>query len=540
MFKKSFLSFRHFLPFFLIFGGFLILEAGYFIAQNRLAERLPFGVQVADAEYSLVSANDAISELETRAQNFTLRPMLFEFDGKTVEIPPAEFDLTFEIAKKIGVLKNEIFNFSEISLPVSLNEKRLRRVLLSYFPELEFSATDARVFLNEVGELEILPERDGRQTDFAEIATAIKKNSGVLADAKVIIENDPVEPKVFAEDLESFREELAEIVKRKLVLKETEYERFEISLLDRLTWFDFDQGEVVLKKDLIEKFVSRELNPLLAKLPRDVSITRTIDGAIEFDGIAQSGRAVDSTALFEKMSRAIESGAEELEIPFRVLPAPVKVATDLANAGIQELVGEAVTNYSGSPLNRQHNIRVAAARLNGKILEPEAEFSFIDALGPVTLSNGYRQELIIKEGDIIPEVGGGVCQVSTTFFRTALNTGLPITDQRPHSMKVTYYDPPGLDATIYPGSADLKFINDTGSPILIQTAVEGTSLRVNFFGTSDGRNVKLAGPFYPDGSPVTNLKLAGLKMFWTRKVDKDGETKISETYNAAYRIMPAH
>lgn len=531
---------QNFLPFFVIFGVFLLLESGYFVTRNQLAERLPFGVRVADAEYSLVPADEAISELETRANNFALRPMVFEVGGQTAEILPAEFDLSFAIAPRIGVLKNEIFNFGEVDLPTDLNEKRLRRILLAHFPELEYGVTDAKIFLNEAGELEILPEKSGRKTNFAKIADAIKKNSGKFSSTPITVESESIEPQVFAAELEPFRDQLTKIIAENLVLKKTEYERFELNLADRIAWFGFDGENIFLKKDAIDKFVTKELDPLLAELPRDVTIAHNLDGTIAFTGIAKNGRAVDNERLFGKIADAIKNGQRELTIPFRTLPAPVKVAEDLQNEGIRELVGEAVTNYGGSPVNRQHNIRVAADRLNGKIIEPGAEFSFVDALGPVTLANGYRQELVIKEGDIIPEVGGGVCQVSTTFFRAALNTGVPITDQKPHSMKVSYYDPPGLDATIYPGSADLKFLNDTSTPILIQTAVEGTSLRVNFFGTSDGRSVKMAGPFYPNGDPVTNLRLAGLRMFWTREVARNGETTISETYNASYKIMPKH
>ncbi|MFA6457949.1 MAG: VanW family protein [Patescibacteria group bacterium] len=531
---------QNFLPFFAIFGIFLLLEVGYFTVRNQFVERLPFGIRIADAEYSLVTADEAISELETRAGNYTLRPLVFEFTGQTAEILPAEFDLRFSVATQVGVLKNEIFNFSEVALPTSLNAKRLRRVLLTHFPELEYSATDARVFLNATGTLEILPEKSGRKTDFTKIVDAVQKNAGKFSSAKVVIANEPIEPKVFASELEPFRERLTKIVSEKMVLKKTEYERFELNLADRIAWFGFDSDSIFLKKELVTKFITDELNPLLGELPRDVTITRNLDGAVAFDGIAQNGRAIDGDALFTELLAAIADGQRELLIPFRVLPAPVKVAEDLKNVGIRELIGEDVTNYAGSPTNRQHNIRVAAGRLNGKIIEPGAEFSFVGALGPVTLANGYRQELVIKEGDIIPEVGGGVCQVSTTFFRTALSAGVPITDQKPHSMKVSYYDPPGLDATIYPGSADLKFLNDTGAPILIQTAIDGTSLRVNFFGTSDGRAVKLAGPFYPNGDPVTNLRLAGLRMFWTREVAKNGETTINEKYSASYKIMPKH
>lgn len=538
--KKSISKFRQFLPFFIIFGAFLILEGGYFLAQNRLAERLPFGVRIANAEYSLVTADDAIDELETRALNFTLRSIVFEFENETIEIFPTEFDLIFAVSKKIGILKKEILNFGEIILPTSLNEKRLRRILLAHFPNLEFGATDARVFLNEKNELEVLPERNGRTTDFTKIADTIKKNSGRLSNKKIVLKSEPIKPKIFANELEKFRDELAQIVTQKLILKKTEYERFEIKLDNRLAWFDFDDEKVILKKDAIEQFVARELNPLTAELPRDVAITRELDGAIKFDGVAKSGRAVDVEKLFNELSNALANNDLEIKIPFRILAAPIKIADDLKNDGIRELVGEAITNYKGSPANRQHNIRIAAAKLNGKIIAPNEEFSFIESLGLISISNGYRQELIIKKGDITPEVGGGVCQVSTTFFRTALDAGLPITDQRPHSMKVSYYSPPGLDATIYPGSADLKFVNDTNFPILIQTVVKEATLRVNFFGTRDGREVKLAGPFYPNGDAITNLRLAGLRMFWTREVTKNGETTISEKYNSSYQIMPEH
>ncbi|MFH0833778.1 MAG: VanW family protein [Patescibacteria group bacterium] len=531
---------KSFLPFFLIFALFLLLEAGYFVLQNRLADRLPFGIKIADAEYSLVPARTAIAELETRAKNFALQPIEFEVGGETAQIAPAEFDLNFAVAQGVGLLRGEVLHLGSVALPVQLNEKRLRRILLSHFPELEYGATQAKVYLNEKGELQILPEKTGRETDFAALATQIKENTGEFRNPKIVIESHAIEPTILAKDLEPFRAELVKIIAKPLVLQKTAYERFEINLADRIAWFGFEDGKVILKKELVQRFVEQELNPLLTELPHDVVISKDASGQIVFEGVAKNGQTVDGDALFEKISDALRKDDRLIDLPFQILPAPIKIADELKDLGIHELVGESVTNYSGSPANRQFNIKVAAAKLNGKIIEPDAEFSFIKTLGPITTATGYRQELIIKDGDIIPEVGGGVCQVSTTVFRTALDTGLPITAQRPHSFKVVYYDPPGLDATIYPGSADLKFVNDTGAPILLQTAVEGTTLRVNFFGTNDGRAVKLAGPFYPNGDPVTNLKLAGLRMFWTREVDKKDGEAISETYKASYKIMPKH
>jgi vancomycin resistance protein YoaR len=76
-------------------------------------------------------------------------------------------------------------------------------------------------------------------------------------------------------------------------------------------------------------------------------------------------------------------------------------------------------------------------------------------------------ELVIKKEGTVPEFGGGLCQVSSTAFRAAMNGGLPITQRRNHAYAVQYYAPQGTDATIYPGVVDLKFINDTPGDILI-------------------------------------------------------------------------
>jgi len=541
--RKKWKQLNNFLPFLVIFGVLLILESSYFLARNELSHRLPFGVKIANTEFGLIEAEAAKAELEILVQKFSQQPLRFEFEDEVLEILPAEVDLNFAIERKIGVLKNQLVNFEAVEIPTSLNEKRLRKLLLVKFPELEYSPTDAKVFLGKDGELKILAEKNGHQTDFGKIATGLKKIVGSFSSEILKIENVEIPPKILAKQLEPFREELRKIIAEKLILKKTEYERFEIDLAQRIAWFDFkENGELklFLKADEIDKFVEKELNLLVGELPHDTAITQNLEGEIEFEGVAKNGKTVVSEKLFERISAALESGKREIEIPFRILPAPVKVTDELRDLGIVELVGEAITNYDGSPANRQHNIRVAAKRLNGKLIPDGEKFSFLNNLGLVTERNGYRRELVIKEGDIVPEIGGGVCQVSTTFFRTALNAGLPITRQKPHSMKVSYYNPPGLDATVYPGSVDLEFLNDTGHPLLIQTAVEGAQLRVNFFGTSDGRSVKMAGPFYPNGNPVTNLSRAGMRMFWLREILAVDSEKIEERYDAAYRLMPVH
>lgn len=174
--------------------------------------------------------------------------------------------------------------------------------------------------------------------------------------------------------------------------------------------------------------------------------------------------------------------------------------------GITALLGEGTSKFTGSPAHRIHNIRVGAERFTDIIIAPGASFSFVNHLGDVDATTGYLPELVIKSGKVIPEYGGGLCQVSTTLFRATIYAGLPILERRPHSFPVHYYNPQGFDATIYPGAADLRFVNNTPGPILIQSRVEGTMITFAMFGASDGRTVTLDGPHQYDVQPDGSMK----------------------------------
>jgi hypothetical protein len=128
------------------------------------------------------------------------------------------------------------------------------------------------------------------------------------------------------------------------------------------------------------------------------------------------------------------------------------------------------------------------------VIAPGEEFSFTTRLGSVDAASGYLPELVIADDETRPEYGGGLCQVSTTMYRAALNAGFPITDRSPHQYRVSYYEPAGQDATIYVPNPDLKFINDTKNYVMIEAVIDGSILTFNFYGTKDGREVTVTEP----------------------------------------------
>ncbi len=222
-----------------------------------------------------------------------------------------------------------------------------------------------------------------------------------------------------------------------------------------------------------------------------------------------------------KKNTDIELVVEETE--------PVINQKTITAKGIDTLLGRGESNFSGSPKNRRYNIAVGAAKFNNTLIAPDEEFSFNKILGEVDEKTGYLPDLVIKNDRTTPEYGGGLCQVSTTAFRAAIYSGLPITERRPHSYPVVYYNPQGMDATIYPPHPDLRFKNDTGGFILIQTKILKDKLIFNFFGKKTGRRIKIIGPNIYDKMPDGSMKA----VFW-REIYEGEKLVKKEVFRSVY------
>ncbi len=254
-----------------------------------------------------------------------------------------------------------------------------------------------------------------------------------------------------------------------------------------------------------------------------------VDGRVTKFTPPQLGRSIDRYNSTLQIIEGLEDGRTSVEVTVSTTQ-PEKPLSELNQLGITELIGRGESKFAGSPSNRLHNIRVGIEKMSGIIVNPGEEFSFNKYLGPVEAYAGFLPELVIKGNQTIPELGGGLCQVSSTLFRGIMNAGLPVTQRRNHSYAVQYYAPNGTDATIYPGVIDLKFTNDTAHSILIWPYFKSpTHIVFDFYGTSDGREVILPQPYTYDKKPDGSLKAT-----WKRTVIKNGEKK-EDVFNSTYR-----
>ncbi len=318
----------------------------------------------------------------------------------------------------------------------------------------------------------------------------------------------------------------------------------------------------------------QKLNEYLAELYGEIN-EEPVEAVFNF----QNGRVIEFNAsengrkVKEEELKQLVLGKAKLILTYTsqkivTIPVPTEnlepelTTEKVNNMGIKELIGVGKSEFKGSIPNRVYNINLASSRLNGILVPPGETFSFAKAIGDISSYTGYKQAFVISGGKTVLGDGGGVCQVSTTLFRAILDSGLPIEERNAHSYRVGYYEQdslPGVDATVYVPSVDLKFKNDTANHVLIQTEVDlnNSVLKFLFYGTSDGRIAEVGTPVvtnqtpapeprYEDDPSLPNGQIKqidfaapGANVYFTRTVTKNGEIIISDKFNSNFRPWQA-
>ncbi len=199
------------------------------------------------------------------------------------------------------------------------------------------------------------------------------------------------------------------------------------------------------------------------------------------------GKQVNASALKADILASLKGGFEAVNVKYltafrRTTLQSVRLCTTL--------LGAYTTRFDPSNTNRASNIRLAAALLNGVVLDGGKTLSFNDTVGARLPERGFRKAKIIENGEYVEGVGGGVCQVSTTLYNAALLSGMTVTEYHPHSLAVGYVGP-SRDAMVSGSSCDLKFKNPSSTPVYIRARTGDGSVTFELYGKSDGAKYSL-------------------------------------------------
>jgi len=198
----------------------------------------------------------------------------------------------------------------------------------------------------------------------------------------------------------------------------------------------------------------------------------------------RTGRAVRRDALAAAIQRAIRAGRHSVAVPTQTLRPAV---TARAARRVRSLIATFTTYYAPAP--RVTNIQLIARAVDGTVVAPGGRFSLNQTAGPRTSADGYVEAPFIADGRLVPTIGGGVSQFSTTIYNAAYFAGLRLDSHRPHSFFIDRY-PAGRESTLNYPDIDLAWTNDTDAPVLVRTVADGSAVTVSLYGDNGGRRVR--------------------------------------------------
>jgi vancomycin resistance protein YoaR len=566
---------------------FLVTPVGYGLAYNG---RIFPGIWVAGVDLSGLSADEAASLLSERIQYPSGGKVVFQ-DGSTVwSATPAELGLSYDAqntalaaynAGRIGGLTERFLSrfrawYGGVDLsPVFIfNEKAAQDYLHGIAAQVDKPILEASIGLQGI-EVTVNSGQVGRQLDVPSAQAAVNAQLQTLTDGIIPLVVKETPPVIL--DASQQAAIARQILSAPLVLKLDNRAEgdpgpwtIEPSVLatmltiQRVETEAGGQYQVGLDQRLLRTYLEG-LAPSLLSWPVNARFIFNDDThQLEVIEPAVIGRSLDMETSLQQINQKLAEGAHEITLDLEYTNPQVTDDATAEQLNIREPVSVYTSYFYGSSGERIQNIQLAAARFHGLLIPPGGTLSMADVLGDVSLDTGYAEAWIIFGDRTIKGVGGGVCQVSTTLFRTAFFGGYQIDERYSHAYRVGYYEQTysgdhdsslaGLDATVFAPVVDFKFTNDSPSWLLMETYVypDARMLTWKFYSTSDGRTVdwdtsgltnvvEPLDPIYEENSDLAkgevrqvDWAVEGADITVTRTVTRDGKVIHQDTFNTHY------
>ncbi len=497
------------------------------VYESANSGRIYPGVSVFGINLSGLSAVDAAQQMDAGFDYPRDGRIVFTYGDKKWVATPGDLGLGLDLmattsdAYSVGRSKDLLGNagdqlesrFSGVAVaPVlQFDFTRALAYLQRIAPEVEQPAVEARLEMQGLNVVAI-PGQVGKRLDMGAMLPQIAEPIGHLTDAVIPLAVTEFPPRVLdaspqaAVAQQLLGQDFAMTIADSQLGDPASFTLTPPMLADMLSFREAsDSTGTHYLLALDEAKLAGTLRPLAGTLSRKMQNARyhydATGNALVLYIPSKSGRELDVDKSIQSIQDAVAQGAHSAALAFDTTAPDVGDQETAASLGITGLLpgGMQYTSFAGSAPERIQNITLASAQFDGLLVKPGEAFSMGAHLGDVSLDTGYAEALIIVGNRTIKGAGGGVCQVSTTLFRTILMTGFPVTERYAHAYRVGYYengDGPvhlgaGFDATVFFPEVDLKFINDLPYWILMETQVDPTTKRLywRFYSTSDGRTV---------------------------------------------------
>lgn len=484
------------------------------------------GARFGGVDLSGLVPEEGERTLREKLAGFEELAITFEFAGQSWDASLADLGFSLDYAAMIelamahgrtdGVTdryRTFVSPDEATQVPLILNEdtEQLTSFLEGIAGEIDIDPTNARLALVE-GQITVEPHVDGRALD---ISSARQEALARLREGKratIGLKTTTVPAAVTGEDLAGAKQDAWRLVSEPVVFMHEDL-AYPVGS-DHLTAalrIDAKNKASLDPTVLQERFT--QIGQAVATSPRNVMLGW--DNGLYVVAEDVDGAEVDFEAMSERVLELAASDERTAQLPMKPVRAAAR-ADNLDELGIETHLAYGSSSFAGSSAARAENVRVSSDNISFKLVAPGETFSFNDLIGPISEEYGYVSGTIIQGDWVSSDIGGGVCQVSTTVFRAAANAGFRFSEWHPHSWRLAFYEAdgsdPGFDGAIYQANTewetdlDLRFENVLDSWLLLMMVIDGSTVRAHFYGKDPGWNVEIhparVSEPIPPGPPV--------------------------------------
>ncbi|HEY0186536.1 MAG TPA: VanW family protein [Cellulomonas sp.] len=541
-------------PLLIAVGVLVLLGGGYVGAAYALADRVPRGTTVAGVDIGGLSSSDAEAALTDALGDLSTEAVPVSAGDITGSIDPTAAGLTFDVSATVDALTGMDLTPQRVwrqlvggdaEQPVTVvDDAKLAQALDDLTGTLVLAPVDGSIVFTD-GQPNAVDAVDGWQLDL-DAAGDTLVDTWLTAARPIELSTEVVEPAITQAETEQVLQDVAARVAGSPVTVQVAEQSIELpaEVLTSAATFTPQDSELVLQMDgaALEQAVLDRTTNLL---------TTASDAYFEFQNDAPvivagtAGTSIDQDALATAVAAAASSDDRTATVEL-VSTDPEQSTAALEALGVTQIVSEFSTPLT-SETRRTQNITAGAAAINGTLVLPGETFSLTDALGPIDAEHGFTTAGAIVSGEHTDAWGGGLSQLSTTTYNAAYEAGMEDVEHQPHSEWFTRY-PAGREATLYTGSIDMQWKNNTPYGALVQAWVADGYTWVRIWSTpywtvtsesSEKTNVVQPTIVYSQSATCTAQSAGnpGFTITVTRTVSLNGEVVAVEPYTWRYKAQ---
>jgi vancomycin resistance protein YoaR len=396
-----------------------------------------------------------------------------------------------------------------LPLQITVSSERLEAWAAQVDADIDQRPENAELSITD-GEVSIEPERNGTVVNRLAIQDALLAKLRTLEAPTMRLPIQDDLPTVYVSDFDSAKATIEAALSAPVDVSYGD-KKWTVDAADFGNFIDIvidpsKSGSAAISVEVNERelanWLADQFGSAVNKDPKNSKVAWSGKKLIEIEPSEDGARMLPSS-LAEKVASSFLGDHQPVEIPVSVLQPEIN-GNNLDTLGITTKLGVGSSNFDGSDDARATNIEVGAGLLNGTLIPPHGEFSFNHAIGAISSDLGYVDAQVVDGEYVGRDVGGGICQVSTTVYRAALYSGVPITEWWPHRWRLGFYELDdwtlGLDASILQpegdpfGGGDFKFMNPSDSWMLVESYVEWPRVYVVIYGPDLGYDVQISEP----------------------------------------------